>query len=325
MAEHDPESHGLLGEVFQTAMYFCGSFHANPAKPLVHKLWCNTGYEVAYKHFKRDHTKPLNLGLHAVALGAQVVTNFAVLHRLDELIGSPSFGWLSASTALLWSAILVPQKASPLKARALAVALIAAGYFLRKKIVEKSDWLLWASSVVEAINFKLYFRLTVPKGVRQSIFPFESSAVRYLAMRLAITAALASKFEKCSSLLSRNFTASILLPLLTWSSYKPFERQGYRKSLYGLLLNINNYHFLGWLLYFLTGEKLFFLHSAAFSSTGIQGIAHQISNEEGTLPQLNNSHYEYAHCTYFPVLVLHRVFEHLGNRALVAKLAAGRA
>ena len=81
----------------------------------------------------------------------------------------------------------------------------------------------------------------------------------------------------------------------------------------------------GWLMYLLTGEKLFFLHSAAFSAGGIQGIAHGLAAEEGTLPQLNDSHYEFAHCSYFPLLALHRIVEHLGNRALVVARAAARA
>lgn len=313
----------LVGDVLQTAMYFMGPFFANPAKPVLQQLWCRTGYTVAYKHFKRDHTKPLNLALHGVALCAQVSSNFACLHRLDELLGSPSWGWLSASTAVLWSGLLLPQRA-PIKARALAVALIATCYLIRKKLVEKSDWLLYGSSIVEAFNFRQYFRLAIPKGLRDTVAPEKSAVVRYLLARLSVTAALMGSQKEASAFLSKKVAGVILTPLLLWASYKPFYRQGYRKTLLGNVVTINSYHFLGWLMYLLTGEKLFFLHSAAFSAGGIQGIAHDLAAEEGTLPQLNDSHYEFAHCTYFPLLALHRIFEHLGNRALVVARAAAR-
>lgn len=322
MADHHGRAGTALGDICQTAMYLTGPFFANPAKPIVQGLWCNTGYAVAYKHFRRDHTKPLNLGLHGLALFAQVFSNFALLHRLDELLGSPGWGWLSASTAVLWSALLVLQRA-PLKARALAVAVIATGYAQRKRLVEKADWLMWASSIVEAITFRNYFRYILPSSVRKAYFPESSAAGRYLLIRWILTGAL-QRGLKSRAVLDRSAVGVSALPLLLWASYKPFERQGYRKSLSGLLLNINNYHFLGWLLYLLTGEKAFLLHSAAFGATGIQGIAHAMAAEEGTLPQLNDAHYEFAHCSYFPVLAVHRIVEHLGNRGVVAALAAAK-
>jgi hypothetical protein len=114
-----------LADMCWTLLYFMGPFFSNPVKPVLQRLWCHTGYEVAYEHFQRDHTDPTNLAIHAVALLFQLTSNFALLHRLDELIGSPSWGILSASTCLLWIALLVPQKAAPLRARAAAVALIA--------------------------------------------------------------------------------------------------------------------------------------------------------------------------------------------------------
>jgi hypothetical protein len=72
--------------------------------------------------------------------------------------------------------------------------------------------------------------------------------------------------------------------------------------------------YVGWIVSILTGEKVFYLHSAAFSACNIQIVAHHVGEEEGTLPQLNDVHYEFAHTSYFPVLAVHRIFEHMGAR-----------
>merc|ERR1712187_985601 len=109
--------------------------------------------------------------------------------------------------------------------------------------------------------------------------------------------------------LSKNGTASVLLPFLIFCSYKPFPRQQFRTTYWLNLSQIFNSMYLGWIVSYLTGEKVFYLHSAAFSASNIQGIAHYLGKQEGTLPQLNDVHYEFAHTSYFPVLALHRIFE----------------
>jgi len=308
-------------DVYNTMLYFTGPFFCNPVKPLLQNLWCNADYLVAYKHFKRDHTKPQNLLLHAVALCLQLTSNFALLHRLDELIGSPSWGWLSGSTAALWSLLLVPQRQAPVKARALAMALIVTAYALRKKVAEKWQLMAWGNGIIEAMQFKVYLIGALPRDVRKRYLPKDSAQfLRLLMVRWALQGALtASPLPGClSKQLPKGAMLAALLPTLVAGSYKPFERT----TLRGGLMTIFNYSYLGWLASLLTGEKVFFLHSCAFGASGLQGIAHQLSEEMGTLPQLRNAHYEFAHCSYFPVLALHRIFEHLDNRAMVAARAA---
>mmetsp|Transcript_14362 Transcript_14362/g.39404 ORF Transcript_14362/g.39404 Transcript_14362/m.39404 type:complete len:323 (-) Transcript_14362:24-992(-) len=313
-----------ISDLYNTMLYFMGPFFCNPTKPLLQSLWCNTNYDVAYVHFKRDHTKPNNLALHAVALCLQLSSNFALLHRLDELIGSSSWGWLSGSTAALWALLLAPQRQAPLKARALAIAMIGLAYAIRKKVAERWEYLTWGSGIVEAMHFRTYLIAALPKSIRKTYLPRESAQfARLLLVRWTLQAlvtvsplqgAMSKKGPKSAALVA-------LLPALLAGSYKPFERT----TLRGALLTIFNYHYLGWLMSILTGEKCFFLHSCAFGASNVQGIAHQLSEEMGTLPQLRNPHYEFAHCSYFPVLALHRIFEHLDNRAMVAARAAIKA
>lgn len=316
------EVSGVVSDMYWTLLYFMGPFFSNPAKPMLQRLWCHTGYDIAYKHFKRDHTNPTNLAIHAVALIFQVTSNFAFLHRLDELIGSTR-GMISMSTALMWSALLVPQKSAPLKARAAAVALIGAAYALRKKIAEKWEWYSWGQSILEAYQFKIAMRGFLPKEFRRKFFPFETSMVRFLVLRLGLQAFLTKFVER--GILSTKGTASIALPILLFGSYKPFPRQLFRTTYWLNLINIFNSGYAGWIMALLTGEKAFYLHSAAFSASMLQGVAHYLGKQEGTLPQLNDAHYEFAHTTYFPVLALHRILEHLGARSALAASAAVKA
>mmetsp|Transcript_46770 Transcript_46770/g.99962 ORF Transcript_46770/g.99962 Transcript_46770/m.99962 type:complete len:316 (+) Transcript_46770:68-1015(+) len=312
-----------FADVYNTILYFMGPFFCNPAKPLLQSLWCKTGYEVAYEHFKRDHTNPTNLALHAVALAFQITSNFAFIHRLDELIGSPSWGVLSSSTAVLWAGLLAPQPA-PGKARALALALIAAGYALRRKVAENWEYYTWGNAFIEAYSFKIGVRGLLPKDFRRSYFPLDKSFTRFLVGRLGLQVALKAALKN-RTLVGKGVAANVTLPMLVWASYKPFFRQGFRTTNALVGLQIFNYMYLGWIMSLITGEKAFYLHSAAFTASNIQGIAHYLGKQEGTLPQLNDSHYEFAHCSYFPVLAVHRIFEHLGARALIAASAAAKA
>jgi len=287
--------------VYNTMLYFMGPFFCNPTKPILQNLWCNTGYQVAYEHFKRDHKKPNNLALHAVALCLQLSSNFALLHRLDELIGSSSWGLISGSTAALWALLLAPQRQAPLKARALAIAMIGFAYAVRKKVAERWDILTWANGIVEAMHFKTYWIGALPRSLRKSYLPKESAQfARLLMLRWAMQAVvtLSPLRGAMSKKGHKGLVAAALLPALVASSYKPFERTTTR----GAFLSIFNYHYLGWLMSLVTGEKVFFLHSCAFGASNVQGIAHMLSEEMGTLPQLRNPHWEFAHCSYFPVL-----------------------
>jgi len=310
-------------DLYNTMLYFMGPFFCNPSKPLLQTLWCSTGYQVAYEHFKRDHTKPQNLVLHAVALCLQLTSNFAFLHRLDELMGS-SWGWLSGSTAALWALLLAPQQQAPAKARVVALAMIAAAYALRKEVAKRWELLTWGNGIVEAMHFKVYLVGALPRSIRKRYLPKESAQfLRLLSLRWALQALVSLSPLKgtMSKKGSQGAVSAVLFPALVAASYKPFERT----TLRGGLMTIFNYTYLGWLMSLLTGEKVFFLHSCAFGASNVQGIAHQLSEEMGTLPQLRNSHYEFAHCSYFPVLALHRIFEHLDNRAMVVARAAIKA
>ena len=65
----------------------------------------------------------------------------------------------------------------------------------------------------------------------------------------------------------------------------------------------------GWLVAMLTNDPtMFFLCSSFVASFG-QGVAHLISGEKGTLPQLSKVADELGHTTYFPVLTLHSCYQ----------------
>eukprot|EP00697_Spironema_sp_BW2_P016625 gnl/Spiro4/7993_TR4202_c0_g1_i1.p1 gnl/Spiro4/7993_TR4202_c0_g1~~gnl/Spiro4/7993_TR4202_c0_g1_i1.p1 ORF type:complete len:341 (-),score=46.84 gnl/Spiro4/7993_TR4202_c0_g1_i1:32-1054(-) len=70
----------------QGLLYFCGPFFCFPWKPLVNRI-SGVDYSTAYsKHFRRDHSDPVNLALHAVCLVLQLWSNFALLAHIDALL-----------------------------------------------------------------------------------------------------------------------------------------------------------------------------------------------------------------------------------------------
>ena len=63
---------------FLTLMYFCGPFFFTPAKlPL--QLCYGSEYQRAYRHFRSNHSNPINIVVHLVGLLHLLLANFALL------------------------------------------------------------------------------------------------------------------------------------------------------------------------------------------------------------------------------------------------------
>jgi len=70
----------------------------------------------------------------------------------------------------------------------------------------------------------------------------------------------------------------------------------------------------------LTGNQIFYTLSLGFLGNACQGLTHKLSKEEATLPQLEKMNkksprevlgYQLSHMHYFPVLLLHSIWQSL--------------
>ena len=80
-----------------------------------------SSYGMAYGHFRRDHSDPLNVWLHVGCLFLQIFGNFALLDCLDRTLGTRS---VAPFTAAAW-ALALGRTPSPPSVRAFTIALLA--------------------------------------------------------------------------------------------------------------------------------------------------------------------------------------------------------
>jgi hypothetical protein len=115
------------------ALYAPGAFFFYPWKSAMNAL-VGDRYEIAYKHFRRDHSDSANLAMHVVALVFQLLGNFGLLAAVENMFlrksDVPSLpfgvGLLPAITAATWifSVLTAP---APTVCRVIAALAVAAG------------------------------------------------------------------------------------------------------------------------------------------------------------------------------------------------------
>ena len=117
--------------VQQVALYAASPFYMWPWKPLL-SSWHGSGYDVAYMHFRRDHSDGLNLLLHLVCLVMQLFGNFALLSLLDARLWSLPV--LRVTSAAAWVAFLSAEPSAPPLVKFEACAAVVAGCVLAPRV-----------------------------------------------------------------------------------------------------------------------------------------------------------------------------------------------
>ena len=59
-----------------------------------------------------------------------------------------------------------------------------------------------------------------------------------------------------------------------------------------------------WIPALLLDQPWVYFLSLSFMGAGLQGVAHELTGQKGTLNQLTDAGYELAHTSFFPVLTL---------------------
>lgn len=296
-----PLSRGLL--------YSMGPFFAHPLKPAANMLFGDT-YAMAYKHFRRDHTKPANLRMHVVALGLQLFSNFSLLQLLDTALQQylgPTFipkvfgvsVSLVASTAIAWAATLLACP-SPAWCRLLSVVSIATAASVTSFTIHTvtplqfeagalslfNAVMLWSVGVNGATLYSMLFTaFFVVLGQGLNLTPYAGFMAEYGAhAAVGCTGALFAM----AILLADPVTAVVAVGHLSlhWA---------------GTLCSQPALQYLGF----------------AYTAMMLQDQAHKVSKQAATFRNIQHTgessgvktQFEWCHVVYFPTLLFHSIAE----------------
>lgn len=115
----------------QIVLFAPGPFFANPIKLLFARSQA-ASYDVAFKHFYRDHNTRNNLRLHCVCLVFQLITNCALLACIEDCFDAGPV--LRGATAALWGAALSAPPSCPVKVKAASLLTIVIATGLAKYV-----------------------------------------------------------------------------------------------------------------------------------------------------------------------------------------------
>ena len=283
-----------LGQtVLHVLIYAAGTFYSNPIKIVLNAL-VGSKYAVAYAHFRRDHSVPLNIWLHALCTVIQVGGNFALLEVWDQaLFGETTMFGLATSTAILWALFLGAQP-SPIAVKVATAALILGGLAVRCLLASHFLALALAQAPFE---IACYWLILPEHGFKR---PDKKRMALMLLARVALWYALA------------HFQGS-LVPFVPFGKvtanvfFCVFLAAG---SLIRAKDNMPLCEHLGlacWAPAILFDMPWLFFLCLSFIGQALQGVSHDITQQQGTLPQLKDARHELAHCAYFPSLVLQTI------------------
>ena len=265
-------------------IYVPGTFYCNPFKPFLNAV-AGSSYGIAYGHFRRDHSDPLNVWLHVGCLFLQIFGNFALLDCLDRTLGTRS---VASFTAAAW-ALALGRTPSPPSVRAFTIALLAVASRGCASLAPRDYYasLMLLTGPLELICYWLYLPdhnfkrpgapwFCVALAARTACCLFLRDHVGLLGVAPAVGATVVLAIQIVGSLVrSKNN-----LPLV---------------SQFGSLL---------WVPALLLDQPWVYFLSLSFMGAGLQGVAHELTGQKGTLNQLTDAGYELAHTSFFPVLTL---------------------
>lgn len=286
-----------------TLMYAGGPFFCYPGKPQLNSLWGDS-YEVAYKHFRRDHFGKTNLGCHTVCLFFQVFGNFALLFELDQALPSlqfiPGIRLLSALSLLSWLIALIPSPAHP-QCTVVSAAVLVGGYIIAPFIQpEAFEWTI----ILSFISVMATFQGKTGLGLEGFQWGKKGSTVFTIAL-YTIWLTIWHFYASVATNILVDY-AFVVIPL-------------YLVGLIALAMSLRDPlipivffgAFIGRALYISTGVKAIYYLSCAFTASLSQGISHSMSGERATLINLQDVDstvakikFEWAHVVFFPNLLL---------------------
>ena len=240
---------------------------------------------MAYGHFRRDHSDPLNVWLHVGCLFLQIFGNFALLDCLDRTLGTRS---VAPFTAAAW-ALALGRTPSPPSVRAFTIALLAVASRGCAALAPSSHYasLMLLTGPLELTCYWLYLP---DHNLKRPGAPWFCAA---LAARTAFCLFLRDHVGLLG--VAPAAGAFFVIALLMVGSLVRSRNNLPLVSQFGSAL---------WVPALLLDQPWVYFLSLSFMGAGLQGVAHEITRQKGTLNQLTDAGYELAHTSFFPVLTL---------------------
>lgn len=298
-------------KALQGILYGGAPFFSYPWKPIIGAVY-GSSYDVAYKHFRRDHSNPVNLGVHCGCLVWQLASNFALLDCIDEWVASvvrrhfPGKKYeveatlperlVAKATVVIWAASLVMARKCPAVVKAASLSCLAMAYLHAAKLRPHWQKMITAQSVVEVFGVKL-LRPSLKIG------PVPLAIAVRLGLQHLVTTKAQGILQPSSPAI--NTVVALVMARLsaqadpTTGKVTPFHM--------GLV---------GWLLAILTNQPALYFYSCGFIASLAQGVSHGYTKEMATLVQLQSEGFqkfahEWAHTIFFPSLLIQSVLQSL--------------
>jgi hypothetical protein len=227
--------------------------------------------------------------------------NFALLSSLDKRLFGGDINYISISTAVIWTLYLTSEKSCPQIVRIVSAAAIALSCalapYLNMHFIEFYVYIAFGA---------IWSVLIINNG-----FHMISAAVKIFLLLISKEALglLSSVLSNEGVLLVQGPTKDIAIGLYLYGLFLISLRSDRMCGNQFVVVICGSV--VGRVLAALTDEPLVYLHSCAFTATLLQGLAHGITREQGTLQKLQNNKeqvsklaYEYSHVVYFPNLLL---------------------
>lgn len=305
----------LSNAVQYVIMYAGTPFFAYPWKVLLVTTFGST-YNIAYNHFRRDHTKPLNLTLHFVCLWFQLLSNFALLYLLDSALFSPQendsrddnkkpviaflgkIKPLRFSTAFLWSYVLhTNSDGCPLIVRLLGIVSVFVAAAFAPLIVPSWATIACANGVIDAMGISaVVLHQPWNSPIFWAIFAIRSILYGYIR----------GKMHGCL----RTYSTPISIAVVGVMIALGMRNDPLRGLVAAGALMI-------WIISLLIDSPTLFFYGCGFVATLAQGISHEISGQNATLfvfeeeNPVNRLQYEWSHLVFFPCIALQSIYESL--------------
>lgn len=295
--------------ISQAVLYAFGPFFGNPIKPILNHL-LGDGYEIAYTHFRRDHSSGPNIRMHLVCLFFQLLANFALMQELDSKLVAHQIPHeingvavnFSTTTAALWSLTLCFTPA-PLICTLLSIGSIYAAMFTVSSFPTEMVWLEPVSIAI--FLAVLFLSLGVTKATLGKLVFWVGWATGWHAVAIYGAGYLGSEHAVTYTVATTLFL--LVLAGALANPVKPVVITG------AVLLHVGAA---------VCNEPALLFWACAYSGMGLQGAAHDTSGQAATLLQLNDDPmasakkiaFEWSHVTYFPNLLFHSCNQSLNSK-----------
>ena len=289
-------------------LYAPGCFFFFPWKPLGQAAFGDS-YATAYKFFRRDHSLGTNVTLHVISLTWQLLGNFGLLAALDQRLGLVTTGLhpLSVATACTWAGTLLlspaPVLLSLLSSIMIALACAVAPILSPRELEAGMMCTFVATMVVALLAFDRKPLASIPRGLAFAAKNFGVALVPLL---------IASKWR--GALAGDGAQSAIATVLVLMVALSALPKPTVPVVVGGMLVART----VGVLL----DEPILLFYGAAFVAQASQGVAHDVSKQKATLlshQESDEGHmerlgFEWAHCCYFPNLLLQSVHQSVTGR-----------